>query len=222
MSLDLDDTLWPIEPVLLAAEAALLDWLRERHPRAMQGHDAASMRQLRAAIGARFPELSHDMTFLRQRALIEQFSAAGYDDAGSHGSAAAEAMQVFLRERNRVQFYADALPALERLRASHRLFAVSNGNADLGRCGLGGLFEGHVTASQAGAAKPDARIYAALVRMADVPPHEIMHVGDDPLADVIGAGRAGLQAVWLNRGDRPWPAALGAPPCTISTLAELI
>lgn len=221
MSLDLDDTLWPIQPVLAAAEAALLDWLRERHPRAARGHDIDSMRELRAAIAARFPEFRHDMTFVRHRALTEQFVAAGYADAEVHGSAATEAMEVFLRERNRVHFYADAMPALERLRATHRLFAVSNGNADLARCGIGALFEGHVTASTAGAAKPDARIYAELVRMAGTPAHDILHVGDDPLADVVGAQRAGLQAVWLNREERAWPAELGHPPCTVSTLADI-
>ncbi len=221
MSLDLDDTLWPIAPVLVAAEAALMNWLGLRHPRAARGHDVVSMRELRASIARRFPERSHDMTFVRHRALIDQFVAAGYADAQAHEAAAAEAMEVFLRERNRVRLYADALPALKRLRVTHRLFAVSNGNADLARCGLGELFEGHVSAANAGAAKPDARIYAELVRMAGTAPSEILHIGDDPQADVIGAQRAGLQAVWLNREGRAWPVELGHAPCTVSTLAEI-
>jgi putative hydrolase of the HAD superfamily len=108
-----------------------------------------------------------------------------------------------------------------RLRANHRLFAISNGNADLQRCGIGDLFDGHVTAIAAGAAKPDARIFAALERMAGVSAAEVLHVGDDPLADVVGATRAGMQAVWLNRDSRRWPEALEPPARTISTLAEL-
>ncbi len=32
LSFDLDDTLWAVEPVILAAEAAMLAWLREQHP----------------------------------------------------------------------------------------------------------------------------------------------------------------------------------------------
>jgi putative hydrolase of the HAD superfamily len=221
ISLDLDDTLWPVAPVLAAAEAALLAWLAQRHPRAAEGHDIESMRRLRADIAARFPESSHDMTFLRQRALMEQFVAAGYAEQREGGPAAAEAMEVFLLERNRVCFYPDALPALERLHAGHRLFAVSNGNADLALCGIARLFEGHVTAANAGAAKPDARIYAELLRISGMPPHAIMHIGDDPLADVVGARRAGIEAVWLNRDQRPWPAELGTAPRTISSLAEI-
>ena len=98
---------------------------------------------------------------------------------------------------------------------------MSNGNADLQRCGIADLFDGHVTAIAAGAAKPDARIFAALERMAGVSAEEVLHVGDDPLTDVVGARQAGMQTVWLNRDSRPWPVALAPPARTISTLAEI-
>jgi putative hydrolase of the HAD superfamily len=49
----------------------------------------------------------------------------------------------------------------------------------------------------------------------------VLHIGDDPVADVIGATQAGMQAVWLNREAREWPTALAAPVRTISTLAEI-
>ena len=221
ISLDLDDTLWPVAPVLAAAEIALLSWLRAHHPRAVQGVDIDSMRELRARIAERFPEQRHDMTFLRRRALGEQFAAAGYAGAHAEDSPAAQAMQIFLAERNRVEFYDDVRPALARLRRGYRLFAVSNGNADLNRCGIADLFDGHITATNAGAAKHDARIFAHLLRVAGVEPAEVLHVGDDPLADVVGATRAGMQAVWLNRQGRPWPDEFEPPPRTVSTLAEI-
>ena len=217
LSFDLDDTLWPVGPVIAAAEDALLDWLRSHYPAAVQGHDAASMREIRSRVAAEFPERSHDMTFLRHRALSVQFAAAGHP-----ASLSDEALEVFLRARNRVEFYDDVRPALARLRRRYRLFALSNGNADLERCGIGDLFDGHVTAIAAGAAKPDARIFAALVGVAGVSAAEIMHVGDDPLADVHGARQAGMKSLWLNRcAVRRWPAELPPPARTISTLAEI-
>jgi len=218
ISLDLDDTLWPVGPVIAAAEAALLSWLREHHPRAVLGLTVDSMRSLRAGIAERFPHKSHDLTFLRRRALAEMFAAAGYLE----GPAADDAFEIFLRERHRVEFYADVRPALERLRAKYRLFALSNGNADLERCGIADLFDGQITASAAGAAKPDARIFAHLLRTADVPAIEVLHVGDDPLADVVGATQAGMQAVWLNRDARRWPAQFAPPARTITTLADIL
>src|SRR5271163_3283725 len=216
ISLDLDDTLWPVAPVIAAAEAALHEWLQERYPRTMHGHSAGSMRALRAKIAAQFPEQSHDLTFLRRRALAAQFTGAGYAE-----SACEEALEVFLAARNRVELFADARPALERLRTRYRLFALSNGNADLQRCGLADLFSGHVTARAAGAAKPDARIFARLAALAGVEAHQVLHIGDDPLADVVGATQAGMQSAWLNRDARHWPVQFARPARTITTLAEI-
>jgi putative hydrolase of the HAD superfamily len=167
-------------------------------------------------VTGRFPEHSHDLTFLRHRALKDLFGAAGHPEA-----LADDALEVFLTERNRVSLYEDARPSLVRLSARYRLFALSNGNADLARCGIADLFAGHVTARAAGAAKPDARIFAQLIRMTGVEPEQVLHIGDDPLADVVGATQAGMQAVWLNRDAREWPKAFAPPPRTISTLTEI-
>jgi 2-haloalkanoic acid dehalogenase type II len=216
LSFDLDDTLWPVGPVIESAERALFAWLQAEHPAVAQGHSVESMRVLRAAITAQYPAQAHDLTFLRREALAQQFGAAGHDKA-----LADHALEIFLAARNRVDLYPDVLPALERLKGHYRLFALSNGNADLQRCGLARHFDGHVTARSAGAAKPDARIFMRLIAEAGVRAADVLHVGDDPLADVAGAMRAGLQAIWLNRDARPWPDHLDPPPRTVTTLADL-
>jgi putative hydrolase of the HAD superfamily len=216
LSFDLDDTLWPIAPVIAQAERELYDWLQDRYPGAARGHSVESMRALRADVAQRFPQHGHDLTFLRRQALAEQFLATG------HSAALADpALEVFFAARNRVEFYPDVRPALQRLRGRYSLFALSNGNADLERCGIADLFDGHITARAAGAAKPDARIFGKLLAAAGAAAHEVLHVGDDPLADVVGAQRAGLQSIWLNREARAWPAQYSPPPRTVTTLAEL-
>lgn len=217
LSLDLDDTLWPVGPVIAGAESAMFSWLQEHYPRTVNGHSIESLRVLRAAVAQRFPEQGHDLSFLRQRALRDLFGVAGHPE-----TLADAAFEVFLAARNRVEFYADVRPALARLSARYRLFALSNGNADLERCGIAKLFAGHVTARSAGAAKPDARIFARLLNEAGVEAHQVVHIGDDPLADVVGATQAGMQAVWLNREAREWPEHFARPSRTITTLAEII
>jgi|SRR5580692_10511827 2-haloalkanoic acid dehalogenase type II len=217
LSFDLDDTLWPVGPVIAGAEDALYAWLRERYPQTVSGHSIETLRAQRAQVTVRYPERGHDLTFLRHRALKDLFAAAGHDE-----SLADEALEVFFGARNRVEFYEDVRPSLERLHARYRLFALSNGNADLKRCGVADLFAGHITAGAAGCAKPDPRIFAHLAAAAGVEAHRVLHIGDDPLADVVGATRAGMQAVWINRDGRDWPAAYAAPARTIRTLAEII
>src|ERR1700729_2165444 len=208
LSFDLDDTLWPVEPVILAAEAAMLAWLRQQHPQVIRGHDRESLPAM--------PERNHDMTFLRHRALSEMFAAAGHSE-----SLADEAFEVFYAARNRVRLYDEVEGSLKRLSERYRLFAISNGNADLKRCGIAHWFEGHVTAISAGAAKPDIRIFTRLLDAARVEAGQVLHIGDDPHLDVIGATNAGMQAAWLNRGAKSWPAQLPPPPRTILSLEEI-
>ncbi|MGO9933959.1 MAG: HAD family hydrolase [Steroidobacteraceae bacterium] len=217
LSFDLDDTLWPVGPLMMAAESAMLSWLRERHPEIMRDHDASSLRALRMRVAARFPERSHDLTFLRRRALAEMFS-----DAVRGEDHAEEAFEVFFAERNRVKLFDDVESSLRRLNSRYRLFALSNGNADLERCGIAHFFEGHITAIAAGHAKPDARIFSRLLDVAGVEAGQVLHIGDDPHADVAGAMQSGLQAAWLNRDAKQWPAQLEPPSRTISTLAEIV
>lgn len=216
LSFDLDDTLWPVAPVIAAAEAELWRWLASTHPRAAAAHSIETMRALRQRAAEDFPERGHDLTFLRRQALAGQFAAAGLSE-----TLADDALEVFFSARNRVEFYADARPALERLQPRQPLYALSNGNADLERCGIGEFFAGHVTARSAGAAKPDLRIFAQLVALAGVAAADVLHIGDDPLADVVGARNAGMQVLWLNRDRREWPAHLGAAPPAVHSLDEL-
>jgi HAD superfamily hydrolase (TIGR01549 family) len=110
---------------------------------------------------------------------------------------------------------------LRRLRMRYRIFALSNGNADLGRCGIAHFFEGHISAQSAGVAKPDSRIFARLAAAAGVDAADILHVGDDPVADVSGAINAGMRAAWVRRESREWPADLASPAVTICTLDDL-
>jgi putative hydrolase of the HAD superfamily len=222
LSFDLDDTFWPVGPVIAGAEQELWNWLRERHPQTVSGHSLESLQALRARMDERYPEHRHDLTFLRHRALKDLFEAAGAARSAAEVDLLAdEALEVFFAARNRVEFYHDVRPSLQRLHARYRLFALSNGNADLQRCGIAHWFSGHVTARSAGAAKPDARIFERLLAEAAVEAHQVLHIGDDPVTDVAGAMRAGMQAVWLNRDARTWPGNLPPPPRTITTLAEL-
>ena len=216
LSFDLDDTLWPVAPAHRRGGKGLIGLAARALSARGADHSVESMRALRARVAERHPERIHDLTFLRKTALAEQFAAAGHD-----ASLAGPAFEVFYTARNRVQFYPDVRPALAQLRRRYPLYALSNGNADLALCGIADLFSGHLTARAAGVAKPDPRIFAKLAAQAGVAPAEVLHVGDDPLLDVDGARRAGMQAAWLNRDGRSWPAHLGAPALTITSLAEL-
>jgi putative hydrolase of the HAD superfamily len=213
---DLDDTLWEVGPVIVRAEHAMRDYLAERYPRVLELHTLESMRDVRARMARKHPAMRHDFTWLRLESLRHHAREAGYPE-----SMAEDVFTVFYRARNQVTLFDDVLPALERLRGRFRLLALSNGNADLAAIGLAGFFEHAVAARDAGVLKPDPRIFALLLERAGVTAEAALHVGDDAVADVEGARRAGITPVWVNRSGAVWPSVASPAPLTVRSLAEL-
>ncbi|MFP5394127.1 MAG: HAD family hydrolase [Gammaproteobacteria bacterium] len=191
---DLDDTLWPIEPVILQAEETLHDWLRNNAPLVAERFSIDRLRQARLALLAQQPEFQLDLGALRRAGLI-----AAFEEAGEDIDKVEEAMVQFYAARNAVIPYDDVLPGLMRLKGRVLVGSVSNGNADLQAIGLSHHFKVSVAAHQLGCRKPDAAIFHAACAKLGVAPEDAVYVGDDVLLDVQGAQRAGLRAVWLNR-----------------------
>lgn len=214
---DLDNTLWDIEPVLARAERILADWLEARYPRIPQRFTAQDMLAGRAALLAEQPERAHDLTFLRLETLARLAAAAGYAREIAH-----EAFAVWHAARNRCTPHPEVLPALTALGARFRLATLTNGNADLARIGIAHHFEISLHAAALGCAKPDARVYRALADALTLTPAEILFVGDEPHADVIGPRAAGMQTVWVNRAHVAWPAGLPTADATIARIDELV
>jgi putative hydrolase of the HAD superfamily len=184
ITLDLDDTLWPVGPTLVAAESVLAEWLRTHAPRTAAATTPQARAAIRQALLAERPEHAHDMSFLRREGLRRAMLAAGDDPA-----LAEPAFEVFLDARQRVEPFDDVVPVLSRWARRFRIVAVTNGNADVGRTGLGAFFVGAVSAHELGCAKPDPRMFHAACRVAGVEPAQVLHVGDDPHLDVLARPR---------------------------------
>jgi FMN hydrolase / 5-amino-6-(5-phospho-D-ribitylamino)uracil phosphatase len=200
IGLDLDDTLWPIWPAIARAEQQLASWLEQQAPlAALVLADPQRRSALRDELARRRPDLSHDMSAMR-RELIRMALACNDEDTGL----AEPAFEVFFEHRMRVDLYADALPALQFLADRFPVVAISNGNADVHRVGIGRHFSASLSAHAFGVGKPDRRIFHAAAAAAGVDPDAVLHVGDDPELDVLGALDAGMQAVWVNRDDQAW------------------
>lgn len=69
----------------------------------------------------------------------------------------------------------------------------------LERCGLTPFVDHLVTSEEAGCAKPHVGIFEAALQRVGASPDEAVMLGDSWEVDVIGAHRAGIRAVWLNR-----------------------
>lgn len=216
ISLDLDDTLWPVWPVIERAEKALADWLRLHAPgTAVLFADPAARQEIREHVFNARPELMHDMSAVRRESIRLALGRSSEDTLLTD-----HAFDVFFAERNRVVLFEDALPALEFLSARYPIVALSNGNADIGKIGIDRYFQARISAQQFGVGKPDQRIFHAAARALNVLPVEVLHIGDDAMLDVLGALDAGMKTAWLNRAGVPWSHA-EVPHVTLASLHDL-
>lgn len=199
LSIDLDDTLWPIKPVIEAADRISWGWFGTYFPRVVERFRPQDCYHFRQQASQRHPEWAHDLSRLRIYAYELLLQAAGYDKQG-----ATAAFEVFFTARNQVQPYPDVESALQRLAGRFTLISLSNGNADLERIALGRYFSASISARLTGSTKPQPAIFEAACQAAGVTREQLLHIGDHPLEDVVGALDFGIAAIWVNRHGQVW------------------
>ena len=127
---------------------------------------------------------------------------------------AAQAVRVFFAEHEQHWVpYSDALETLQELaRRELRIGLISNADdvelvhRQVDRFGFQPYLSPVLSsASEPRWRKPDPRIFHLVSDAWKISPSEIVMVGDAPMYDVLGAHRAGMKAIWLNRGEgRAW------------------
>jgi putative hydrolase of the HAD superfamily len=108
---------------------------------------------------------------------------------------------------------------LENLGERYRLGLLSNfthgpaARSIMELLGLTACFEVLLISGEVGYRKPHPLVFNRLAQELGARPGETLYVGDDPLADIDGAGKAGLRPVWMTYvRDRNLPLAPGMAP----------
>ena len=154
ITLDLDDTLWDIAPVIELAEKRLWAWFEENYPLIPKFFSPDKIFILRSKIVKEFPDKSHDFRFIRKVVLSRIAAKLNYD-----ADFIEKAFSVFDQARNEVNLYPDVLPALQKLCKHFTIIAVTNGNANLDDIGIKHFFKCVVTAVDVGVPKPEKPIF---------------------------------------------------------------
>ena len=216
ITLDLDDTLWDTTPVILLAEEKTHAWLTRHYPRVTEKYAMQDLMHLRQQVAHAEPERAHDFTYMRRKVFrwlaeemgypVEEFVEAAFEE--------------YIEHRHAVTFFEDVLPVLKMLSSRYKLAALSNGNADVHRLGLGSFFEFSLTAREIGRPKPHPLMFQHACQRLGSKPASVVHVGDHPEHDIEGAAAAGLRTIWLNRDNRVWTSTV-TPDAEINSLHEI-
>ncbi|PKG75005.1 HAD family hydrolase [Shewanella sp. Choline-02u-19] len=198
ISFDLDDCLYDNRPIIAQAEAAMQQFLLQHYPRSTQWQ-FSDWRQLKMSLLAEQPALKHDTSLARLILLQHGLIALGYSAAEAKKGAKA-GLEHFRFYRSNFSVSKEVIVLLTLLKQHYRLIAISNGNVDYQRIGLGDIFEFALSPGNGLKQKPAKDMFVHAAQKLGTPLSSILHVGDSAKSDVDGARKAGCQAVWLNPG----------------------
>ena len=216
ITFDLDDTLWECAPVIHRAEEQFYRWLESHYPHITQRFSYAKLLENRMTYMRAHSNELHNLTRLRKNWLRQLAQLCGHDEA-----LVELGFNIFWQARNQVELFDDVETTLERLGADYIIGAITNGNADVSKIGINHLFDFVVTSEEVDVSKPDSKIFAAAASKAGVKIESILHVGDDPFKDVMGAMNAGAMAAWVKLDSDSW-SEKSPPHIIVSHVRELL
>jgi 2-haloacid dehalogenase/putative hydrolase of the HAD superfamily len=82
--------------------------------------------------------------------------------------------------------------------------------------------DGFITSEDVRSYKPRPELFDQALKRYQLAADEVLHVGDSLSSDVIGAKKAGIRCVWINRNHKSLPDSTCSPDFTISELDELL
>ncbi|MFM5879327.1 HAD-IA family hydrolase [Aeromonas sanarellii] len=219
ISFDLDDTLYDNGPAIARAEQWMLSHLRSEYL-ATAMLDKPRWLELKRQLLLARPELRQDVSLARRQGIREALVQGGMAPALAEQEAA-RVFAAFLAERSKIEVSEGTHYLLARLAERYPLAVITNGNLDLALAGLAGYFTLVCKAGAGARMKPAPDMFVQVQEAFGLAPGRILHVGDHPETDVLGAGLHGFRAAWLNDRGQPWQSLSLLPDVELGALSEL-
>lgn len=219
ITFDLDDTLWEVTPVLIAAERRLMEWLEQHCPELLQHYSVQSMRNMRMELIKSRPDLAHQITEARRYLMQLAMERSGVVQGRAH-ELSQQAIEVFLEARHDVQLFDAVEEVIAELYSSYTLGVLTNGNADIYRLPLGRYFTFSYSAEMLNSSKPLPPHFEKTLRKTGARADQVIHVGDHIEHDIEGAQRSGWHTIWVNYKNKFLDGKV-QPSETVSNIGEV-
>jgi putative hydrolase of the HAD superfamily len=152
-----------------------------------------------------FKKMKEVVPGYRKEAWTTGLKKMGVDDS-AFGYELAER---FPQERRNLPFvYEETFRILDRLQGKYQLLLLTNGSPDLQKTKLAitpelvPYFDHIIISGDFGKGKPDPAIFEHALSRMSLKKEEVIMVGDNLMTDILGANRAGIKTVWINRHNK--------------------
>ncbi|WP_445490948.1 HAD family hydrolase [Niallia sp. 03133] len=149
-----------------------------------------------------FRKMKAIVPFYRRDAWTKGLAAVGIDDK-EFGEELAEAFPKFRKESPFV--YEETFAVLDKLKDQYKLVLITNGSPHLQNTKLtitpeiAPYFDEIIISGGFGKGKPDPSIFDYALSLVNLDKEDVLMVGDNLMTDILGASRAGIKSVWINR-----------------------
>ncbi len=219
---DLDNTLWDtIHDNKKCLEELFVDYQFDRHFASFEAFYALYL-PYNERLWERYQNQEIDRRTLLQERMLHVLRPMGIRD-----TRLAMRLNRDLNERTtrHTTLIPGATELLEHVSRSYRLFVLSNGfhevqNLKMERAGIARFFRGLILSERVGARKPNPVFFDYALHHTRTRRTEVLMIGDSYAADIAGALRSGIDALWYNPAGLPLPGDL-SPQFTVRTLDEI-
>lgn len=200
LSFDLDNTIYDCQTVLTRAENWFTTFLCERYGLGGKYQSYDYWANVKSKVLHEDMSLEDDVTLLRAQSLVVAFKEIGIPLKGGLGEAI-DLVKLFVKKRSDGVVSDDVRSLMSDLKAKYPLISVSNGNLDAKQLEVSSYFETDLRPVRFKFhRKPHQDLFLECAKFKQVQPCEILHIGDDPYTDVLGAVSSGCKCVWLRKG----------------------
>lgn len=156
----------------------------------------------------------HHENFIKMKETVPSYRkdawAAGLKKMGIDDQEfGAELAERFPQERRKSPFvYEETFAILDSLKGKFQLLLLTNGSPDLQNTKLSitpeiaPYFDQILISGDFGRGKPDPSIFEHALSLLSLMKDEVLMVGDNLMTDILGANRAGIRSVWVNRHNK--------------------
>lgn len=200
LSFDLDNTIYDCQSVLTRAENWFTTYLCERYDLGGKYLSYDYWAAVKSKVLHEDMSLEDDVTLLRAQSLVVAFKEIGIPLKGGLEEAI-DLVKLFVKKRSDGVVSVEVRTLMCDLKAKYPLISVSNGNLDAKQLEVASYFETDLRPVRFKFhRKPHQDLFFECAKFKQVQPNEILHIGDDPFTDVLGAVSSGCKCVWLRRG----------------------
>ncbi|SDO12356.1 HAD family hydrolase [Alkalicoccus daliensis] len=152
--------------------------------------------------------------FERMAAIIEEYQFHTWHDGlkqlgVEEKTAAEELAALFITERKKSPvLFDEAFDVLDQLKGKVTLVLLTNGSPQLQNTKLtitpeiAPYFDHVIISGEFGKGKPDPAIFEHALKVSGASKESTWMIGDNPKTDILGANRAGITSIWLNRFEK--------------------